>query len=91
MKVATRKKLLRAIDTPSTVAEKLRWHAAELAALFDTPKVTVVIRSATLDMPLVITNDQPEETIEAIRKMVTVMAAPFLVRPPLRAMSAYWS
>ena len=27
---------------------------------------------------LVVTNDQPEETIEAIRKMVTVMQAPNL-------------
>ena len=32
----------------------------------------------TLDMPLVVTNDQPEETIAAIRKMVTVIAAPTL-------------
>lgn len=73
-RISSRRKLLRAIDTPQTVAEKLQWHAAEIAALFDAPKLTIVVRSATLDMPLVVTNDQPEETIAAIRKMVTVIA-----------------
>jgi hypothetical protein len=75
-RLSTRKKLLRAIDTPQTVAERMRHHMAEIARLFDDPKMTLVVRSPTLDMPLVMTNDQPEETIEAIRKMVTVIAAP---------------
>lgn len=74
-RISSRRKLLRAIDTPATVAEKLQHHASEIARMFDDPKLTIVIRSATLDMPLVVTNDQPEETIAAIRKMVTVIAA----------------
>lgn len=77
-RIASNRKILRAIDTPPTVAEKIKHHMAEIARLFDDPKVTLVIRSATLDMPLVVTNDQPEETIAAIRKMVTVIAAPAL-------------
>lgn len=75
-RISTRKKLLRAGSTPQTVAEQLQHHMGAIAKLFDSPKMTLVIRSATLDMPLVVTNDQPEETIAAIRKMVTVIAAP---------------
>jgi hypothetical protein len=77
-RLSTRRKVLRAGQTPQTVAELLQHHAAEIARLFDSPKLTIVIRSTTLDMPLVVTNDQPEETIAAIRKMVTVMPAPAL-------------
>lgn len=72
-KLSTRKKLLRAGSIPQTVAEQLQHHMSAIAKLFDRPKLTLVIRSATLDMPLVVTNDQPEETIAAIRKMVTVI------------------
>jgi hypothetical protein len=74
-KLSTRRKILRADATPQTVAEKIQHHMGLIAELFDQPKMTLVIRSATLDMPLVVTNDQPEPTIEAIRKMVTVMPA----------------
>jgi hypothetical protein len=77
-RISTKRKLLRAGNTPQTVAELLTHHVGEIAQLFDSPKVTLVVRSATLDMPLVVTNDQPEETIAAIRKMVTVIAAPTL-------------
>ena len=75
-RIATRKKILRAGATPQTVAEKIQHHVGQIAELFDKPKVTLVIRSATLDMPLVVTNDEPEVTIDAIRQMVTVMQAP---------------
>ena len=75
-RISTRKKILRADSTPRTVSELLQHHVGQIAELFDSPKITLVIRSPTLDMPLVVTNDQPEETIEAIRKMVTVMQAP---------------
>ena len=77
-RLSTRRKIIRAGSTPHTVAEKIQHHVGLIAELFDSPKVTLVIRSPTLDMPLVVTNDQPEETIEAIRKMVTVMQAPNL-------------
>lgn len=75
-RIASRPKIIRAGQTPQTVAELLRHHMTEIAGLFDDPKMTLVVRSATLDMPLVVTNDEPEPTIEAIRKMATVMAAP---------------
>jgi hypothetical protein len=77
-KLSTRRKLILASQTPRTVAELLQHHVGQIAELFDNPKVTLVIRSPTLDMPLVVTNDQPEETIAAIRKMVTVIQAPAL-------------
>lgn len=75
-KISSRKKILRAGSTPQTVAEQLQHHMVEISKLFDSPRMTLVIRSQTLDMPLVVTNDQPEETIAAIRKMVTVIGAP---------------
>ncbi len=75
-RLATRRKILRASQTPKTVAELLQHHVGEISNLFDSPKITLVIRSPTLDMPLVVTNDHPEETIAAIRKMVTVIGAP---------------
>jgi hypothetical protein len=74
-RISTKRKLLRASQTPHTVAEMMQHHMSEIAKLFDEPKLTLVVRSATLDMPLVVTNDQPEPTIAAIRQMVTVMAA----------------
>lgn len=75
-RIASKRKILRASQTPQTVAELMQHHMGEIARLFDSPKLTLVVRSATLDMPLVVTNDQPEETIAAIRQMVTVIAAP---------------
>jgi hypothetical protein len=75
-RISTKRKILRAGNTPQTVAEQMQHHMGEIAKLFDDPKMTLVVRSATLDMPLVVTNDQPEETIAAIRQMVTVIAAP---------------
>lgn len=75
-RISARKKIIRACDTPMNIAEQMQHHMHEMAKLFDSPKMTLVIRSSTLDMPLVMTNDQPEEAIAAIKKIVTVMAAP---------------
>lgn len=75
-RISSKRKILRADHAPHTVAELMQHHLGEIAKLFDEPRITLVVRSPTLEMPLVATNDQPEETIAAIRKMVTLIAAP---------------
>jgi hypothetical protein len=69
MAISLRKPIITpAAKTPQTVAERLRHHMALIAELFDNPKMTLVIRSATLEGDLIVTNDEAGEAITAIKK-----------------------
>ena len=61
-------KITRASAAPQSVAELLRHHMGLVAELFDHPKMTLVIRSPTLDGDLIVTNDDANEAIKAIKK-----------------------
>jgi hypothetical protein len=62
------KKIIRASAAPQCVGEQLRHHMGAVAELFDEPKLTLVIRSRSLDGDLIVTNDEPDEAITAIKK-----------------------
>ena len=54
-----------------TVAEEIDQRMREIKQLFPEAKMTLVIRSPSLEGPLIFTNDQPEDAIAAIQSMST--------------------
>lgn len=69
MSISLPKRVIRpAAATPHSVGELLRHHMGLIAELFDAPKMTLVIRSPTLDGDLIITNDEAADAITAIKK-----------------------
>ena len=69
MAISLPKQLIRpAAKTPQTVKELLCHYMSLIAELFDNPKMTLVIRSPTLEGDLIATNDEAAEAITAIKK-----------------------
>jgi hypothetical protein len=75
-------KLKRADVTPQSVAELIRHHLNEVADLFDSPKMTLVIRSSSMEGDLIFTNDAADEAIIAIKKFCTQNSSQRLVVLP---------
>jgi hypothetical protein len=82
MAISLRKKIKRAGAMPQSVAEKIRHHMNEVANLFDSPKITLVIRSSSLEGDLILTNDAADEAIIAIKKFCTQNSSQALVALP---------
>jgi ribosomal protein L31E len=61
-------KIIRASAAPSSVGEQIRHHMSAIAELFDKPKLTLVIRSRSLEGDLIVSNDEANEAIIAIKK-----------------------
>lgn len=64
-----------------TVAEQIQHHMNKICELFDRPKITLVVRSASLEGDIIFTNDNPDDTIAAIHKMCNVHDTPEIIRP----------
>jgi hypothetical protein len=70
MTISIPKRIVRpASSTPQSVAEKIRHHLHEIADLFDEPKLTLVVRTVSLEGDLIVGNDDAHEAITAIKKM----------------------
>lgn len=54
-----------------TVASEIDTHMRAIKQLFAGGKLTLVVRSPSLEGPLVFTNDTPEDAIAAIQSMST--------------------
>jgi hypothetical protein len=67
MAISLRKPLLRsAAATPQRAAEGVKHHLAEIAKLFDRPKLTLVIRSSAIDGDIIVGNDDLDLAVGAI-------------------------
>ncbi len=69
------------IHLQPTIAEQIQHHMNKICQLFDMPKITLVVRSASLEGDVIFTNDDPENSIAAIHKMCRVHDAPEIIRP----------
>ncbi len=69
------------IHLQPTVAEQIQHYMGRIAELFDRPKITLVVRSASLEGDIIFTNDDPDDTIEAIHKMCRVHDTPEIILP----------
>lgn len=69
------------IHLQPTVADAIQHHMNKIAELFDNPKYALVIRLAPPDDgTIILTNDDPGETIAAIEKMTNLHDAPVVIR-----------
>lgn len=62
------RKIIRASAAPQSIGEQLQHHMRVIAELFDRPKLTLVIRTRSLEGDLIVTNDEAQEAITAIKK-----------------------
>ncbi len=69
------------IHLQPTVAEQIKHYMGKICELFDRPKITLVVRSASLEGDIIFTNDAPEDSIAAIHKMCNVHDTPEIIRP----------
>jgi hypothetical protein len=68
-KIGTKpRKIIRASSAPESIGEQLQHYMSAIAALFDSPKLTLVIRSRSLEGDLIVSNDEAAEAIIAIKK-----------------------
>ena len=69
MAISIPKKIIRpALSAPRRAAEAVKHHMAEIAMHFDTPKLTLIIRSPTFDGDIIVGNDDLEMATAAIKK-----------------------
>jgi hypothetical protein len=69
------------IHLQPTVADAIQHHMSQIAKLFDNPKYALVIRLAPPDDgTIILTNDDPGDTIAAIRAMTNLHDSPVVIR-----------
>jgi hypothetical protein len=79
-KMSGRQHLHRPGENLGSIAERLQWHMNEIKELFDSPSLTLIIRSPTLDeQGIILTNDQAHEAIKAIQRNASKYADSALV------------
>lgn len=67
MSISSPKQLIvPAAATPRGAAEGVKHHLAEIAKLFDRPKLTLVIRSNAIDGDIIVGNDDFDLAVAAI-------------------------
>lgn len=56
-----------AVATPQNAAEAIKYHLGQIAELFDRPKLTLVVRSPTVEGDLICGNDDIGIAIAALQ------------------------